>query len=227
MHAMILAAGRGNRLRPLTDTLPKPLIAVAGKPLIVHCIERLVTAGIHDIVINHAYLGALIEQTLGDGQRYGAQIHYSREQSALDTGGGIARALPLLASDPFLVVNADVWCDIDISMLDLAPRDLACLVLVTNPAHNPHGDFVLAEQHIQLTGTPRLTFAGIGLYRHDLFQPQPQAKYPLTTVLHEAIKQHRVAGYWHTGQWFDVGTLERLQALDQTLLTAAHTPIDD
>ena len=168
---MILAAGRGERMRPLTDHTPKPLLEVAGKPLIVWHIERLAAAGIRDLVINHAHLGAQIEQRLGDGSAWQVRIRYSAEGEgrALETGGGIFRALPLLGEAPFLVVNADVWCDLDFAVPWLAGDDLAHLVLVDNPAHNADGDFALAGDRVQREGRSRLTFSGIGVYRAALF----------------------------------------------------------
>ena len=145
MKAMILAAGRGERMRPLTDNLPKPLLPVAGKPLIVHHIERLATAGYRQIVINHAYLGEMIEACLGRGNPWGVEITYSAEGHALETGGGIFKALPLLGRSPFLVMNGDIWCDFELTSLTLAENDLAHLVMVPNPQHNPEGDFHLAD----------------------------------------------------------------------------------
>ncbi|MEW8381854.1 MAG: nucleotidyltransferase family protein, partial [Candidatus Thiodiazotropha taylori] len=148
MKAMILAAGRGERMRPLTDSIPKPLLPVAGKPLIVHHIERLAKAGYREIVINHAHLGEMIEERLGQGDQWGVTIDYSAEGQALETGGGIFNALPLLGDSPFLVVNGDIWCDVELAQLTLSPEDLAHLVLVANPVHNPQGDFYLQDKRL-------------------------------------------------------------------------------
>lgn len=223
MKAMILAAGRGNRMRPLTDTTPKPLLQVAGKPLIQYQIERLVSAGFRDLVINHAHLGAQIEQALGNGGRFGAHIRYSREGEgqALETGGGIFQALPLLGPEPFLVTNGDIFSDIDFNAVPLAPGDLATLVLVDNPPQHPMGDFVLGDQgRVLSAGERRLTFAGVGLYDPALFAACQPGAFALAPLLRQAIRQGRVGGYHHTGQWMDIGTPERLARLEQLLTSA-------
>jgi len=217
---MILAAGRGERMRPLTDHTPKPLLRAGGKPLIVHHVERLAAAGLRDIVINHAHLGEQIEVALGDGAGLGVHIRYSPEGQALETGGGIFRALPLLGPDPFLVVNADVWTDIDFAALDLAPDDLAHLVLVDNPHHNPKGDFVLHDRRVLAGGqhaTPRLTFSGIGVYHPGLFAGCTPGAFPLAPLLRSAIARGQVGGTHHHGTWIDIGTPERLADLDRML----------
>lgn len=231
MHAMILAAGRGTRMRPLTDHTPKPLLAVGGKPLIVWHIERLVAAGHKQIVINHAWLGAQIEMALGDGQQFGARISYSAEHDALETAGGIAQALPLLGSDPFVVINGDVWCDWDAKEVnDIAARlkrsrKKAWLLLVDNPAHNTQGDFHLDDEglvHVEagshaMPGA-RLTFAGIGVYDPCLFSDLTVGEpAPLAPLLRTAMSAHSVLGSRHGGEWMDVGTPERLSHLDQQL----------
>jgi MurNAc alpha-1-phosphate uridylyltransferase len=215
---MILAAGRGERMRPLTDHTPKPLLPLAGKPLIVWHLERLAQAGYRDIVINHAHLPEQIEQQLGNGVAWGASIRYSAEPlGALETAGGIANALPLLGDAPFLVVNGDIWCDFDFSTLPpLATSDLAHLVLVPNPPHHPEGDFDLRNDRVNLPSRgPRLTFSGIGLYRPELFaaieRGQPAKLAPL---LRTAMAADHVSGQRHAGRWVDVGTPERLSALD-------------
>ena len=223
MLAMILAAGRGERMRPLTDHTPKPLLQAGGKPLIVWHIERLVRAGITDLVINHAHLGKQIEQALGDGSRFGATIRYSDERSALETAGGIAFALHLLGEEPFAVVNGDVYCDYDFSyLLQCATalansEDRAHLVLVDNPEHNLKGDFGL--QGARITDTPpKFTFSGIGLYKPQLFAGiQRGTKAPLAPLLREQIIAGKVSGEHHRGVWVDVGTPQRLQELDQQL----------
>ncbi len=214
---MILAAGRGNRMRPLTDHTPKPLLKAGGKSLILYHIERLITAGIHELVINHAHLGEQIETALGDGSRFGARIRYSPEPQALETGGGIFKALPLLGSAPFLVVNGDVWTDINPAEVQMTPGDLAHLVLVDNPPHNPDGDFALAEGRVHPDGTPRLTFSGIGIYDPALFADCSSGAFPLAPLLREAMCERRVGGQHHRGQWLDIGTPERLAELDQML----------
>ncbi|MDY0007862.1 MAG: nucleotidyltransferase family protein [Spongiibacteraceae bacterium] len=225
MRAMILAAGLGTRMRPLTDCLPKPLLAVGDKPLIVWHLERLAAAGITEVVINHAWLGEQIEAALGDGARWGLRIAYSAEGEPLETAGGIVRALPLLGDAPFLVINGDVWCDFDVAGLALAAGDLASLVLVANPAHHPEGDFVLAaEGRVHASGAPgqppRLTFAGISLLSPALFQGLPQGPRPLAPLLVEAMHQGRVGGVLHRGRWVDVGTPQRLAELDRALQQA-------
>jgi MurNAc alpha-1-phosphate uridylyltransferase len=216
---MILAAGRGERMRPLTDHTPKPLLEVAGKPLIVWHIERLAAAGIRDLVVNHAHLGTQIEQRLGDGAAWDLRIRYSAEGDgcALETGGGILKALPLLGAGPFLVVNADIWCDLDFTVLRLGADDLAHLVLVDNPAHNPHGDFALAGERVRRDGPCRLTFSGIGVYRAALFSDCSPGAFPLAPVLRDAMDAGRVSGMHHRGQWSDIGTPQRLDELNRRL----------
>lgn len=224
---MILAAGRGERMRPLTDITPKPLLPVVGKPLIVWHLERLARAGWRDIVINHAHLGDQIEALLGDGAAWGVRIAYSPEPpGALETAGGIANALPLLTGGtggaPFLVVNGDIFCDWDFARLRSREIDLAHLVLVDNPAHHPGGDFSLVDGKVGAGGTPQLTFSGIGVYRPELFagiaRGQPAKLAPL---LRSAIDAGRVTGERHAGRWVDVGTPQRLAALDAEL-SASH-----
>jgi len=216
--AMLLAAGRGHRMRPLTDETPKPLLEVAGKPLILWHIERLAKAGICQLVINHAYLGWKIEDYLGDGSRYGVKIKYSAEgeNHALDTGGGIFHALPLL-DDAFLVVNADIWIDLDFSTLRISDEALAHLVLVDNPPHNEAGDFHLNGNSLDADGQPRLTFSGVGLYRPALFKDCSAGAFRLAPVLIEAMNHAAVTGEHYQGDWTDVGTPERLALLDKTI----------
>lgn len=221
MKAMVLAAGRGERMRPLTDSTPKPLLQVGAEPLIGWHLRHLVRAGLDDIVINTAWLGERIEQVLGDGAGYGARLHYSREGTALETAGGIATALPWLGERPFMVVNGDVLTDIDFAalaragaMLDGVTR-LAHLVLVANPAHHPHGDFDL-DADGRVVDAPRHTFSGIGVYHPALFvglaAGQPAKLAPL---LREAMARRQVSGVLHDGLWLDVGTVERLGAARQ------------
>jgi len=220
MRAMILAAGRGERMRPLTDRLPKPLLQAGGKPLILHLIEGLAAAGFRQLVINHAHLGEQIEERLGDGSQWGVEIRYSPEGRALETGGGIFRALPLLGPGPFLVVNGDIWTDLDFARLRLAEGRLAHLVLVDNPAHHPRGDFALQDTDVLAEGEPRYTFAGVGLYHPDLFQGCTPGAFPLAPLLRSAVAARHVSGEHFTGRWIDIGTPARLQALDQMLKVA-------
>jgi MurNAc alpha-1-phosphate uridylyltransferase len=219
MKAMILAAGRGDRMRPLTDQRPKPLLLAGGSSLIEHQIIRLRTAGYTDLVINHAYLGEQIEQELGDGSRLDVRIRYSPEGhgSALETGGGIFHALPLLGDAPFLVVNADIWCDIDYGTLHIADHDLAHLVLVDNPPHHPDGDFGLCGDRTQDDGPSRLTFAGIGIYRKALFNDCTPGPFPIAPLLRAAMAEGRCGGSRYGGTWMDIGTPERLEVLDKML----------
>ncbi len=224
MKVFILAAGRGIRLRPLTDTLPKPLLTAGGKPLIVWHLERLAACGFKDIVINHAHLGQMIEAALGDGRRFGLVIRYSPEPpGALETAGGIARALPLLGDEPFLVVNGDISCDWDFSRARaLAGRD-AHLVLVDNPREHADGDFCLAGETVRYASSnlgPTLTYAGIGVFSPRFFAAVPSgAVMKMRPLLDAAIAQGVVTGEHHQGQWVDVGTPERLAELDQELST--------
>lgn len=220
MKAMILAAGRGVRMRPLTDTTPKSLLAVGGKPLIAWQLEKLARAGFADVVINHAHLGHMIEAALGDGSRFGLSIRYSGESEALETAGGIALALPLLGTEPFLVINADIYSDYDFSALtglQLEDR-LAHLVLVDNPPQHPRGDFALEAGRVREAGGRMLTYSGIGVYPPRLFGGiPPRAKVPLAPLLRKAMGADRVSGEHYRGRWHDVGTAERLQALDLEL----------
>jgi len=218
MKAMILAAGRGERMRPLTDHTPKPLLQVGGKALIEHLIESLADAGFRELVINHAHLGERMEAALGDGVRYGVRIVWSREpEGALETGGGIHQALPLLGDAPFLAVNSDIWTDYPFARLRQEPHGLAHLVLVDNPPHHPQGDFALQNGLVRPEGVQRLTFSGIGLYRPELFQGCPPGKFPLAPLLRAAMLREAVSGEHYDGAWVDVGTPERLAALDRDL----------
>ena len=211
---MVLAAGRGERMRPLTDQVPKPLLTVGGKPLIVYHLEKLSRLGVKQVVINLAWLGGQIRAALGDGARWGLQIHYSDEgEQALETGGGIYQALPLLGAQPFLVVNADVFTEFDFSAIRIAPEALAQLVLVANPMHHPRGDFALINGRVQEQGGARWTYSGIGLYRPELFASCSPGKFPLLPLLRRAIAGGRLQGQVFDGAWSDVGSVERLAAL--------------
>ncbi len=233
MKAMIFAAGRGERMRPLTDTCPKPLLAVRGRPLIVWHILNLVRAGITDIVINHAHLGQMIEDALGDGSQFGARIVYSPEGTALETAGGIAKARALLGDAPFVAIAGDVYCPhFDFGQVrdvleendpwgnphSQDARDLGWLYLVKNPAHHPDGDFALSSYSIANSGEPRYTFSGIGVYRPELFdsvQAGDSAK--LAPILREFADKGRIGGEVYRGDWTDVGTVERLEQLNAPL----------
>ena len=221
MKAMILAAGRGERMRPLTDHTPKPLLPVAGKTIIEHTINHLISAGFHDIIINHAHLGQQIEDHLGDGQQFGASIQYSPEgEHALETAGGIVNALSLLGDEVFLVINGDIVTDFPFAELKNMPVDLAHLVLVNNPEHHPQGDFGLDKTGKVIENcTEKLTFSGIGLYRPELFSNIPAGSSKLGPLLRQAIASQRVTGQQFAGFWMDIGTPERLQELDYLLKT--------
>lgn len=218
VKAMILAAGRGERMRPLTNQMPKPLLEVAGKPLIQYHVEALVAAGIGKIVVNHSYLGDQIEAFLGNGHSFGADISYSPEPGgALETGGGIHKALPLLQGGPFLVINGDLWSDYDFSRAICPAGMLAHLVLVDNPVHNPKGDFLLEEGVVSEGGGERLTFSGIGIYRAELFSGCNAGAFPLAPLLRSAMARGRVSGEHFDGKWLDIGTPQRLEALNRYL----------
>jgi MurNAc alpha-1-phosphate uridylyltransferase len=226
-------------MRPLTDRIPKPLLVAGGKPLIEWHIDHLVGAGITELVINHAHLGAQIEAALGNGSRFGAAIRYSPEHpAALETAGGIANALHLLGSEPFAVINGDIWCDYDFANLPAlgdalwSSGDAAHLVLVNNPPHHSNGDFHLLDGRLLPTNDQRLTpddskltFSGIGVYQPTLFAHIPRGtRAPLAPLLVEQIAQGRVSGEHHAGRWTDVGTPQRLQELDNGLCASQNTP---
>lgn len=221
---MILAAGRGNRLRPLTDEIPKPMVSLCGKPLIEYHLEKLAEIGIQEVVINHAWLGKVIESGLGDGSRWGLTIHYSPEpEGGLETAGGIVNALPLLGDAPFLVVNGDVYCEYDFSLLNKVANQaehwqthLAHLVLVPNPEHNPAGDFGLDDSNV-VTDQGDLTFAGLSVLHPDLFSGMEVDFIRLAPIFREAIAQQQISGECFEGLWSDIGTLERLQQTEQFL----------
>jgi MurNAc alpha-1-phosphate uridylyltransferase len=213
MRAMILAAGRGERLRPMTDELPKPLVEIAGKALIEYHLEALSGAGFREVVINQGHLGDLLPKALGDGSRWGLNIHWSDEQpEALETGGGIFKALPLLGSAPFLVINGDLWTDYPFARLRAVKCDWAHLVMVPNPAHNPGGDFALSGARIHETGDRKLTFSGMAVYNPRLFDGCQPGKFSVVPLVRSAMENHLVTGEEFQGGWNDIGTLERLDA---------------
>lgn len=241
MRALIFAAGRGERMRPLTNTTPKPLLEVGGKPLIVWHLQRLAAAGVDEVVINTAFLAAQFPARLGDGSAWGLRIRYSREGNrALETGGGLLHALPLLGDAPFLIVSGDIWCDFDFSALPAEPAGLAHLLLVDNPPHHPGGDFhLLADGRVDAPSSPDaplLTFAGVGVYRpallddwHTIIGGQPGAsdtppRFKLAPLLRHAMRQGRVTGRHHQGAWCDVGTPERLGGLESRV-TLPQAPV--
>jgi MurNAc alpha-1-phosphate uridylyltransferase len=214
MRAIVLAAGRGERLRPLTDLTPKPLLPVRGQPLIVHHLEALARAGVREVVVNLSWLGERIRAALGDGARWGVRIHYSEEgPQALETGGGIFQALPRLGPGPFLVVNGDTYTDYDFSRLAIDENAWAHLVLVPNPAHHTRGDFALEAGRVLADGVPRFTYAGIGVYRPELFEGCKPGRFQLLPLLARAIAAGRLHGELYQGHWTDVGTAERFAAL--------------
>ena len=215
--AMILAAGLGKRMLPLTAHTPKALLTVAGKPLVVWHIERLARQGFRRIVINRNDKGAQLESTLGTGAAFGVEILWSRESQQLETGGGLLKALPLVGDAPFLVVNADVFTDLDFSRLTLDHNSQACLVLVPNPEHNPQGDFCLQDGRIQAEGDPKLTFAGISLLDPVLLRGHQPGAFPIAPVLRQAAACGKVTGCVHSGYWIDAGTPGRLEQVEQDL----------
>lgn len=217
MKAMILAAGKGERMRPLTLHTPKPLVRAAGVPLIEYHLKALAAAGFVDVVINHAWLGQQIEDHLGDGARFGLRIRYSPEGEPLETGGGIHRALPLLGDEPFLVVNGDIWTDYDFARLRAPLDGLAHLVLVDNPAHHPGGDFLLHQGRVSdgVPGEPGLTYSGIAVLDPRLFEGCQPGAFKLAPLLRDAMAHAQVSGEHHPGHWVDVGTLERLAEVER------------
>jgi MurNAc alpha-1-phosphate uridylyltransferase len=223
--AMVLAAGRGERMRPLTDRMPKPLLEVGGRSLIERHIAKLAQAGFTRIIVNHAHLGDQIEAALGDGTRWGVTICFSAEREALETAGGIANALELIDTDAFAVTNSDVYSDYDYAGLSAAStrlagntKRLAHLVLVDNPAHNPHGDFGLENGEVSISATDNLTFSGLAAYRRELFASiSPGDKKPLAPLLQQYIRAGRVSGERFAGRWADIGTPERLATINDLI----------
>ena len=231
MNALVFAAGLGERMRPLTDRTPKPLLQVGGKPLIAWHLEKLAAIGVSDVVVNTSWLAEQFPATLGDGSQFGLRLHYSYEGATpLETGGGMWNALDLLGDAPFFAVNGDVWCDADFAGLPREPDGVAHLLLVDNPAHNPNGDFALDDAgRVHSEGASKLTFAGVGVYRRALFDDwrdvigdaagadQTPPRFKLAPLLRSAMYQYQVTGTHHRGQWTDVGTPERLAELDARL----------
>ncbi|MFF7105854.1 N-acetylmuramate alpha-1-phosphate uridylyltransferase MurU [Pseudomonas sichuanensis] len=219
MKAMILAAGKGERMRPLTLHTPKPLVPAAGKPLIEYHLEALARAGFTEVVINHAWLGQQIEDHLGDGSRFGLRLRYSPEGEPLETGGGIFKALPLLGDAPFVLVNGDIWTDYDFSALQAPLQGLAHLVLVDNPGHHGRGDFRLRGEQVadgdDAPGT--LTFSGISVLAPALFDACQPGAFKLAPLLRKAMAAGQVSGEHYQGHWVDVGTLERLADVERLI----------
>jgi N-acetyl-alpha-D-muramate 1-phosphate uridylyltransferase len=223
MRAMILAAGRGERMRPLTDATPKPLLKVGGKSLIQHHIEAFAAAGVRDVVINLAWKGAMISEALGDGASLGVRIQYSDEgDAALETGGGVFKALPLLGAEPFLVVSGDIWTDFDFAACvgRLAADDVAHLVLAPNPSFHERGDFCLEGGRLTDQGGQRRTYANIGVFRPAFFADCAPGKFPLGPLMYDWIRKGRVSGELYEGRWRNVGTPLQLAELDRELTTA-------
>jgi MurNAc alpha-1-phosphate uridylyltransferase len=214
MRAMILAAGRGERLRPLTDKLPKPLLEVRGKTLIAHHLENLASAGFREVVINLSHLGDMIRDTVGDGSDWDLNINYSQEPpEALETGGGIQQALPMLGESPFAVINGDIFCQYPLGRLRAIKCDQVHLVLVPNPEHNPDGDFSLSGGYVGLTAQPCHTFSGISVYHPRFFATSDPGRFSVKPLLRAAAALQLVTGEIYRGEWHDVGTVERLEAL--------------
>ncbi len=219
MRAMILAAGRGERMRPLTYSTPKPLLKVQKKPLLIHHLIALKEAGVSQVVINHAWLGEQIEALIGDGAKYGLQVRYSAEPAGgLETAGGIFHALPLLGSEPFIVVNGDIWCDYPFKKLPSQLEGVAHLVMVDNPAQHSKGDFSLNKRQLSLSPHHALTYSGIAVFHPDFFAKCQAGRYPLAPLLKEQIVKKRVSGEYYPGTWCDVGTPERLHQLNLQLI---------
>jgi len=218
MKAMLLAAGRGERLRPITDSLPKPLVQVRGRALIAWHLAALARAGIREVVINLSWLSGQLRAALGDGRDFGVRITWSDEGPiALEPGGGIFRAVPMLGPGPFLVVSGDVWTDVDFGRLALEDDAHAHLVLIPNPAHHPRGDFALEGDRVVDRDSERFTYSGVGVYRPEFFAGCSPGRFPLLPLLNRAIAAGRVRGEVHRGDWCDVGTPERLASLEARL----------
>ena len=220
MQAMILAAGLGKRMQPITNTIPKPLIKLHGEPLIVHMLKNLASCGIHEVVINTFYLKEQLQDFLQDGSKYGVQIVYSAETVLLDTGGGVVNALPLLDKQPFLLVSADIYTDCNFANLPSKLPGLAHIVLVNNPAFKARGDYALAGQQVAMSGTELLTYANIGVYSHEFFLDPPGTIFPLNMLLARAITSNRLTGEIFSGMWHNIGSMELLAAAEQEIVHA-------
>jgi N-acetyl-alpha-D-muramate 1-phosphate uridylyltransferase len=218
MKAMVLAAGRGERMRPLSDATPKPLLPAGGRPLIGYLLASLARAGVREVVINLSWLGERIRSTLRDGAEFGVQISYTEEGPVpLETGGGIVNALPLLGADPFIVVSGDIWTDFDFRSLRVMAEADAQVVLIPNPAHHPRGDFALQGDRVVAAEQDRLTYANIGLYRREMFSGYAQGRFPLVQALERSIASGRLRGQIHHGEWMNIGTAQQLATLDARL----------
>jgi N-acetyl-alpha-D-muramate 1-phosphate uridylyltransferase len=218
MKAMVLAAGRGERMRPLSDTTPKPLLVAGGTPLIGYLLASLARAGVRDVVVNLSWLAERMRATLRDGAEFGVRISYTEEGPVpLETGGGIVNALPFLGADPFIVVSGDIWTDFDFRSLRLATEADAQVVLVPNPPHHPRGDFGLEGDCVVARKEDRLTYANIGLYRREIFNGYTAERFPLVQVLERSIASGRLRGQVHHGEWLNIGTAQQLAALDAQL----------
>ena len=205
-------------MRPLTDRIPKPLLEVAGKSLIAYHLSALAEVGVKQVVINHAWLGKQIEEAVGDGSEFGLQVQYSAEpEGGLETAGGIVQALPLLGSDPFWVINGDVWCDYPLQQLPCRPNGLAHLVMVDNPLHHPKGDFALIDGLLRLEGEAKLTYSGIAVFDPEFFSGCSPERSALAPLLRQRIESQLVGGEYYSGAWYDVGTPQRLEELNRTL----------
>jgi len=223
MKAMILAAGRGERLRPLTDVTPKPLLEVAGKALIEYHLEKLAAVGFREVIINTAWLAEKLHRRLGDGSRYHLHLVYADEGEALETAGGIYHALPLLGNNPFLVVNGDIWSDFDFASIEpLEPGLQANLILVSNPPHHSQGDFAIENDRLSNRQTGRYTYSGIGVYSPAFFSACKPGKAALAPLLREKADKQLISAQLYSGYWTDIGTFERLQALENRLRKAAE-----
>jgi len=223
MKAMLLAAGRGERLRPITDSLPKPLVRIGGRPHNASHLARRAQARVREVVINLSWLGEKVRAALGDGREFGVRISWSEEGPVpLETGGGILKALPLLVPGPFLVVSADIWTDIDFAGIRIPDQSQAHLVLIPNPPHHPRGDFGLEEGLVVDRENDRLTYANVGIYRAELFDGFSARRFPLLTVLRRGIASRAVSGEIHRGEWCDVGTPERLGDLEKRLQSSVR-----
>lgn len=228
MRVMILAAGRGERMRPLTDRTPKPLLQAGGRSLLEHHFAAVRAAGLRQVVVNSSHLGEQVRDFVGNGGRWGLQIvHSSEAPPALETGGGIAKALPLLGRNPFLVLNGDIWSDYDLGRLPRLDGGLAHLILVNNPPHHAVGDFGLREHSVTTEGNVKLTYSGIAILHPDLFNGCPRGAFPLAPLLRNAIRAGLVTGEHFKGQWVDVGTPQRLQDLDNILRDRRTTKTPD